>query len=956
MQDFTRKKRLAILLVALMFVSMLPIIAPLASADEARDANIQLTVSPSAQTINPGEAGEYTVRVYNSGSNPVTVQLSTAEGQDQDCSAYTSTITQIPGTIDSGSYEEATMNVTLTQTAEGSCETTVTAAAQDSPEPPDPPGQPATETATVTTTAGDGSGNALFGVDLSMEVSSKTWGGEETTEWILIVENTGQQQATVNLALDEDNSASGCSDPDSLSPQLSETSVTLDSEESEEVIVSLEVTNEQEADKYCWEITGTVSGDPSGNTSDTQTFDVTVPILKECSLSLSKTMMNVQPDSEDTVSATFTNEGNSDWTIRVAAAGPKSAWVSVVGGSSGLLPYDGAATKSFTLKVSPDDSVNAGEEQTLYIQGKDGTQVKCNAELTVTVGQSYGATISMTSSQLNNIEPGTSATTSVTVENAGNGVDTFRILTSSLPTGWTVELEESVVTLDSKHTPNRKDTVDVTVTLPEDALATEVVNIDLSIAPNAGGEPYDDVTLSVSVAAVHGFEVDSTTTLQTGKDGNEVTFPFIIENTGNVEDNFRLSVIEQTGSPPWSYFFEDEAGNRFTEVSVDAREEKQITFVVMVTDTDEYSTFTIRITNKGDSKSIDEDGDGIPDNQRELRLTAYLTTRDYAMDVRLEEGGLDGRTGELVLAPGDEETVGFWIRNAGNGADTALIELSGLNGIATRTVYSKGLPIASDGELSVPYGFGIWNNESEQFVFDASGSPYVYNSQKIAGDSMVFDLNITSGHEVRPYEMYLELRVEVNGATLTGEGGNLYIVVTSKNNTANRTGQATVSLSVQKIFNLNILEPEQTSFDLVYPESKTFTIFVRNDGNIETESEIFASENLRGWKVELQDPNDDCTAISLSSLLCTIEKGQVKEITVKIKPPYGAELSDTFDFTISVQPEEIGVIGRVNQQFEVTGDLETGFFGLADDSTLTLFAGGFVVLAGIIFFLGRRRN
>ena len=250
MQDFTRKKRLAILLVALMFLSMLPILAPLASADEARDANIQLTVSPSAQTINPGEAGEYTVRVYNSGSNPVTVQLSTAEGQDQDCSAYTSTITQIPGTIDSGSYEEATMNVTLTQNAEGSCETTVTATAQDSPEPPDPPGQPATETATVTTTAGDGSGNALFGVDLSMEVSSKTWGGEETTEWILIVENTGQQQATVNLALDEDNSASGCSDPDSLSPQLSQTSVTLDSEETEEVIVSLEVTNEQEADKY----------------------------------------------------------------------------------------------------------------------------------------------------------------------------------------------------------------------------------------------------------------------------------------------------------------------------------------------------------------------------------------------------------------------------------------------------------------------------------------------------------------------------------------------------------------------------------------------------------------------------------------------------------------------------------------------------------------------------------
>ena len=933
---------------------MAPVVAPLASADEARDANIQITVTPNAQTINPGESGEYTVRVYNSGSNPVTVQLSTAEGQDQDCSAYTSTITQIPGPIDSGSYEEASMNVTLAQNAEASCETTVTATAQDQPEPPEPPGQPATETATVTTTAGDGSGNAVFGVDLSMVTSSKTWGGEETTEWTLIVENTGQQQATVNLALEEDNSASGCSDPDGLSPQLSETSVTLDSEESTEVLVSLDVTNEQEADKYCWEITGTVTGDPTGNTSDTQTFDITVPVLKECSLSLSKTSINVEPDGEGTLTATFTNEGNSDWTIRADAAGPKSGWVSFVGGSSGLLPYDGAGTKAFNLKVNPDDSVNAGDEQTVYIQGKDGNQVKCNAELAITVGQSFGATISMTSSQLNNIEPGTSATTSVTVENTGNGVDTFRITPSSVPSGWTVELEETLVTLDSKHTPDRKETVDVTVTLPDDALATEVVTIDLSVAPNSGGEAYDDVTLSVSVAEVHGFEADSTALTQTGKNGNEVKFPFEVENTGNVEDNFRLSVIQQTASPSWSYYFEDEAGNRFTEVSVNARETNQLFFVATVSDSDEYSTFTVRITNKGDNSNIDEDGDGIPDNQRELRFTAFLTTRDYAMDVRLEEGGLDGRTGELILAPGDEEDVGLWIRNMGNGDDTAVLELTGLNGIATRTVFNKGLPLASNNEINVPFGFGIWDENNSSFVIDASGAPYVETTKDAMEEEMLFTLNLSQGYQVRPYEMYLQLRVEVNEATLTGEGGNLYIVVTSKSNAANRTGQATVSLSVQKFFDLDIIEPESTSFDLTYPESRSFTIQIRNDGNVETETEIFSSENLRGWKIELEDPQDDCETVTLSSLLCTIEKGEILNITVEIKPPYGAELSDTFDFTISAQPEEIGVIGRVNQQFEVTGNLEEGLFGLADDTTLTLFAGGFLLLVGLVFILGRR--
>ena len=952
-----QKKRLAILLISLMFFSILPITAPLVSADEARDANIQVTITPSAQTINPGEAGEYTVRVYNSGSNPVTVQLSTAEGTEQECSAYTSTITQITGQIDAGSYEEASMNVSLTQTAEGSCDTTVTANAQDAPEPPEPPGQPATETATVTTTAGDGPGSALFGVDLSMEVSSKTWGGEETTEWTLIVENTGQQQATINLEYEE-STDSGCSDPGGLSPELSDSSVTLDSEESTEVIVSLDVTNEQEADKYCWEITGTASGDPTGNTSDTQAFDITVPVLKECSLSLSKTTINVQPDGEGTLIATFTNEGNSDWTINIDSAGPKEEWVSFVGGSSGLLPYTGGGTKAFNLKINPDDSVNAGEEQSVYIQGKDGTQVKCNAELIITVGQSFGATISMVSSQLNNIEPGTSATTSVTVENTGNGVDTFRIIPSSVPSGWMVELEKSVVTLDSKHTPNRKDTVDVTVNLPEDALATEVVNIDISVAPSAGGGAYDDVTLSVSVAAVHGFEADSTALTQTGKNGNEVKFPFDIQNTGNIEDSFRLVVIEQTASPSWSYFFEDETGNRFTEISVEARDTKSLFFVATVTDSDEYSTFTVRITNKGDSNGMDEDGDGIPDNQRELRFTAFLTTRDYAMDVRLEDGGLDGRTGEMILAPSDEETVGMWIRNMGNGDDTAVLELTGLNGIATRTVYSKGLPIAANNEISVPFGFGIWDENNSAFVIDASGAPYLETTYESMQAEMLFTLNLSQGHSVRPYEMYLELQIQVNENTQTGEGGNLYIVVTSKSNAANRTGQATVSLSVQKIFDLNIIEPESTSFNLVYPDSHSFTVQIRNDGNVETETEIFASENMRGWKIELDGPNkDDCKSVT-TTLVCTIGKGEIMNITVKVKSPHGAELSDTFDFTISVQPKEIGVIGRVNQQYDITGDLEEGLFGLAgltDDTTVMMFGGGFLLLVGVIFILSRRQ-
>jgi uncharacterized membrane protein len=935
-----------------MVFSMMPLSVPTVSGDEGRDASILLTVNPSEQSVNPGESGEYIVRVYNQGSTPVTIQLSTAEEGTQECGAYTSTITQISGAIDSGSYEEATMTVSLTVNAESSCDTTVTATATESPEPPEVPGQPATETSTVTTTAGDGSGNALFGVDLSMVVSSKTWGGEETTEWSLIVENTGQQQAEVNLVLDEITDG-GCSNSGDLSPSLSSTSVTLEANETEEVTVSLDVDNEEEADKYCWEITGTIASDPTNNASDTQEFDITVPILKECDLTLSKTTMSIEPDSDATLKAIFTNEGNSDWTIKTAAAGPKAGWVAFVTGTSGLLPYDGGSgSKEFNLKVTPDDSVTAGEEQTIIVQGKDGSTVKCSSELTIIVGQSYGAIISMTSSQLNNIEPGTSATTSVTVENTGNGNDNFRVTPSSLPAGWSVELDQNVISLESKHTPQRKDTVEVTVSLPTDALATQVVNIVLSVSPSSGGQAYDEVTLAVSVAQVHEFEAISTAMTQTGKKNNEVEFPFEIDNTGNVEDSFRLSVIGQTASPGWSFYFEDEAGNRFTEVAVDARSSKKIFCVVAVTDTDEYTTLTIRVTNKGDSNSIDENSDGIPDNQRELKFTAFLTTRDYGMDVRLENGGLDGRTGELVLAPGEDETIGLWLKNAGNGDDIAVIELTGLTGIATRTLSSDSLPIGS--ELAIPFGYGIWDENNSRFVTDASGAPYLENTANAAQSEMLFTLNLSQGHNVRLYEMYLELKIAVNGEATNSDAGNLNIVVTSKSNAANRSGAATVSLDVREILNLQIIQPSQDSFDITYPGKLEFDVQIRNDGNIRTKAEIFASEPLRGWKITLNAPegNSDCKDL----LDCSIDKGETINVTVTVKPPFDPEFKDTFDFIISTQPEceKEFCIGRVNQEYEVTGDFESSFFGFADNTTVAAIGGGFVFLILLGFIISRR--
>ncbi|MEZ8032345.1 MAG: hypothetical protein QMC44_01685, partial [Candidatus Poseidoniaceae archaeon] len=325
----------AYLLVGLLLLSIVPMFTPGVAADGARDASITIQTSPAnGLEVNPGEAGEYTVRVYNNGPETVTLQLSTSEEGTQECTAYTSNIQPISEAVESGSFGETTMSVSLTQNAEGSCDTTISATATETPTPPDVAGQPATETKIVTTTAGDGSGSAVFGVDLSMQSESQrsqNWAGESVIDFNIVVENTGQTNETIALSLAEAD-GSGCQNADDLTVELDEETVTLDQNETETVTVSVEVPAGQQANKYCWELTGTVTNDVTQEASDVEEFDLTVPVLKECTMELSKTSMTVDPEAEGSLTATLANAGNSDWSVSMAKTGSRSAWVD----------YDGA--------------------------------------------------------------------------------------------------------------------------------------------------------------------------------------------------------------------------------------------------------------------------------------------------------------------------------------------------------------------------------------------------------------------------------------------------------------------------------------------------------------------------------------------------------------------------------------------------------------------------------------
>tara|TARA_B110000444_G_scaffold18720_1_gene15725 strand:- start:44105 stop:47032 length:2928 start_codon:yes stop_codon:yes gene_type:complete len=961
----------AYFLVGLLLLSVMPMFAPSVSADGARDASITIQTSPAnGLEVNPGEAGEYTVRVFNNGPTAVTLTLSSSEEATQECGAYSSNIQQIPGVVESGDYGETTMNVSLTQNAEGSCDTTITAQATEAPTPPEVAGQPATETKIVTTTAGDGSGSAVFGVDLSMASESQRnqqWAGESVIEYDIIVENTGQTNETIALSLDEAD-GSGCQNADDLTVELDEETVTLDQNETETVTVSVAVPPGQEANKYCWEITGTVTSDPSQEASDVEEFDLTVPELHECDMVLTKTSMTVDPDDEGSLSATLTNTGNSDWTVTMGKTGSRSGWVSFDGASSGVLPYgDGSGTKSFDLTVTPDDSVTAGDESVIQILAKDGNTMKCSKELRVIVGQSFGASLSLSTTMLSNVEPGSNGTATLTVTNQGNGMDNLRISSSAPPSGWSVQVDSTTVSVGSKHGSDKSENVGIVVNVPSNALATEQIEIAFSVLPAGGGVAYAEVTLTVTVKEIHGIEAQATALEQTGRSGSLVKFPITIQNTGNTQDNYRCIEQDQTASPDWGVYCEDSAGNIISSsqgISIAPQSSVQVFMVVSIDGEEELSSsrLTVRIINKDDtSNSGDENNDGLPDNQREFVFLAILSDRVFAMDVRLVDGGLDLRSGTSLLPPSGTQTFGFWVQNTGDGNDQAIFDVSGLEGLATREITLYGLPV--DGEISVPVGYGIWNLNSSRFLLDSSGEPIIGSTLDAAQTQMCELGHCGGGYEARPFELYFEIELTVNPGASTGDGGILELVVLSTKNAANRSGHFDISLDVQIIYEFEFdLGQLNTELNVEYPNSQEFIIDLTNTGNVDADVLVFSSESFRGWIVDLAEgEGTDVCEFTINDFICEVNVGQTIGILVTVKTPAGAEIASTYKFTLSAEPVETGVVDRENLEFTVNGDVASGLFGLGlQQETLENGVYGLMIILFAVIayrsFFGRSRS
>ena len=834
-----RRPNSAVIIAALLLASFF-------STPAIAAADLALSASPTNSTATTEDAAEYDITVMNTGDEDLTVSLSAS--QESDCNGFTSNLDSSVVSVGQGESETVTLTVSINDQASGDCVTTVNANGVASN-----PSENAQADVEVTTTA-EGGGQYSVKLDyINPSNGAVNYDGEDDeVEWTVDVENTGENDATVQLAM---SSKSDC-DSDGLDGTVEPQQMSLNSgdRETATVTVSLPDGSSTESGDHCFILEATVSNDPNpaDQANDSINLDLKIPEVKTCDSSLQNPSHNLEPGESATNSFTLTNTGNTAWTVSAFATSEGvdvSDWVDFETPTSRLLSEPGGSqdTTSFEFEITPDDSVEPGTVD-VYIQGRAGSNVGCESLLRVNLGQVRDASLSLSNPSVNNVDPGSTASTSMLITNTGNGQDNFALGVKDLQPGWQVELSETYVTIDGRHCKSSSNcdrkSVQVQISVPANAKAG--IEFQITMYVNSQGITLDEVAAKVTVAEVHGGSIELPSDSQTGRFGQWVSFPLALTNTGNIQDNFALSscdpnISETCEDTKWDSRYKDSQGNEISQLTIESEETIQVFLEVLVSDNinNNSESFEVRIGIVGTTIKMSES------------LTVTVSNFNYSMSVAFESPGDDPSLMRFSLPPGGSSSLTFLITNTGDGgSDDVVFGISGMDSSVLRTISVDGQVLEGD-EASVP----------------AEGQ-----------------ISVTIDFEVLDVD--------------SGTSGVIRVSVTSKKNTGQTPSYVDLVVDIRAIHDLRIDIESSQKKESSYPENAEFTIYVTNHGNIEEEVEILTSDSLRGWTVDVIGDE------------FRLQPGKMREVTVRVTPPSELIADDEYSFTVIVQPKDMPVAGE----------------------------------------------
>lgn len=866
---------------------LLAAIAPTVAAD----VDPQLSTPTLELQATTSDPAVYKITVRNNGDDDMTYSLQTQQGAG--CSGFTSSVDSPTGSVNSNDEELVDLEVQVNDQASGECETTLTITATGGTNP-----TPQSDSLTVTTTAEDG---GLYSVVLTTDDLTKEYDLDgDTIDWVVNVENNGDQQATVQLEVEND---SGCdSDDDSVSAAVDPATVTLNSGSNQDVdfAITLDDEGETEAGDHCFILRATVSNDPSQTAEDNLTLTGIVPEIRSCEETLDWTFVNLQPGQTSTQNnLVVRNTGNTAWTAAVQAQSSGgqdiTGWVSFDSPTSKLLaePGNNGDSFSFGFDITPDSSVESGSSVDIRIMAKAGSSIGCEAIVTVRVGQIHDADMSLNTGTISNVEPGSQPQVTIFLENTGNGADTFTLNTDPLPPGWSVSFSPPSHSLNAAQTSNNDATSTAVITVPDDALAGST-SIIFKVSGDGGPETLDSVSLTINVNQRHEVDLEFTSTSQNGRTDQIVRFPFVVTNLGNVEDTIKLQACDpddQTGCnpPEWSASYSDSNGNGVNQVSLGPGQSRSLYLDVNVQG--EENADSARILARAAVFGANADADET--------VTVTVSNYNYSFEISPLEPGLMPDQIDLTMPPGGETTVSFYVDNTGDypAGDDLEIEILGLEALVIRTVTTQGNSITAP----VPVGAGE--------------------------------------------RIQVDVRLEVVQGSANGLNGLMQINAFSTLN-PNEVSSIDIAVEIRTIHDLRITMEEPTKQTTTYPDKGEYTFFVTNHGNVVEDVVVIPTESLRGWSVDIL-PDD-----------FELEPGQTMEIKVNTLPPANLISDDEYRFTIVVQPKGLPAAGEPLDLITET-NLPAGFLSLSDTTEQILIVsviGIGVLTIAILTFRSRREN
>ena len=313
---------------------------------------------------------------------------------------------------------------------------------------------------------------------------------------------------------------------------------------------------------------------------------------------------------------------------------------------------------------------------------------------------------------------------------------------------------------------------------------------------------------------------------------------------------------------------------------------------MLVPDVGNYNNndIIIEVTNLEHSTNADENDDGLPDNKAQFSIRAIKNNITYLMDARFGDGEynsvtIDNKAASVVLAPEGVMTFEFWIENVGTPqtgpagllrSDLAVIDVNGLEGIATRQILIDGE--LYDESVRITTKYAIFNLTSQSYLADEEGQVYLTESE-LAMQVFMSQQNISMyGNEIKKFKQKVTVIVEVNPTAQTGDAGILEIVVFSQENAADRTsGRIILNLEVQTIYDIQFSEEVELYHQLEYPDKQTIPVTIVNNGNTRTEFIIYTPEGFRGWSILLEEDNTEYTKM-ITSFLAMIPKSDLQLI------------------------------------------------------------------------------